>query len=89
MLQWSSAVVVGSSSRDDRKTSRCSQQQLRLSRPMVYFGSSTFWGFLMADARSDWMGGYKEAELWLQRHPPIYGTSLHLQCHVFVKSGSM
>lgn len=34
-----------------------------------------FGGLLMADARRDWLSCYKEAELWLQRHPPIYDTS--------------
>lgn len=45
-----------------------------------------FGGFLMADALRDWLGCYKEAVLWFQRHSlPIHGTSPHLQCHVFCK----
>lgn len=27
-------------------------------------------GVLVTDVRSDWLGGYKEAGLWLQRRPP-------------------
>lgn len=44
----------------------------------------------MTDVRSDWLRGYKEAGLWLQRHPPaISGPSPTYNVTCFVEPGSM